>query len=109
MGSRAGHGRWIDGSHPLRVQVLHSPGDGVKHGAGLSLREELLLEDPIQQLSSAHQLRHQVHLLTVVVHLTQKHTHTHTHTLPLPVVTLKQKVLPTFEQKYLSFSFPYSD
>ena len=55
--------------HPLRVQVLYGPGDGVKNGAGLSLREELLFEDPIQQLPSAHQLRHQEHLLTVVVHL----------------------------------------
>lgn len=55
--------------HPLRVQVLYGPGDGVKNGAGLSLREEFLFEDPIQQLPSAHQLRHQEHLLTVVVHL----------------------------------------
>lgn len=51
------------------MQVLYGPGDSVKDGAGFSLWEELLLEDPIQQLPSAHQLRHQEHLLTVVVHL----------------------------------------
>lgn len=63
--------------YPLCVQVIDSLGDGVKHSAGLSLRKELLFEDPIQQLSTAHQLRHQEHLLTVIVHLRQKHTHTH--------------------------------
>ncbi len=34
------------------MQVVHSFGDGVKHSASLSLREELLPEDLIQQLAS---------------------------------------------------------
>lgn len=58
--------------HPLRVQVLHCLGDGVQHGAGLSLGEEFLFEDAVQQLAPTHQLRHQVHLLVVVVHLRQR-------------------------------------
>lgn len=62
--------------YPLRVQVLHGLGDCVEHSAGLSLGEELLLEDPIQQLSAAHQLGHQEHLLAAVVHLRQNNTRT---------------------------------
>ncbi len=62
-------------SHPLAVQVVHSFGDGVKHSASLSLREELLPEDLIQQLAALHQLRHQIHEAALVVHLTHTHTH----------------------------------
>ncbi len=64
-------------SHPLAVQVVHGFGDGVKHSASLSLREELLPEDLIQQLAALHQLRHQIHEAALVVHLTHTHTHTH--------------------------------
>lgn len=45
-------------SHPLAVQVVHSFGDGVQHSTGLSLREELLPKDFIQQLATFHELRH---------------------------------------------------
>lgn len=45
-------------SHPLAVQVVHSFGDSVQHSAGLSLREELLPKDLIQQLTAFHEFRH---------------------------------------------------
>lgn len=67
---------WNDGDieidvddYPLRMKVLYGLGDGVEHGAGLPLREELLSEDLIQQLPSFKQLRHQENRAAVVVHL----------------------------------------
>lgn len=57
------------------MQVLHGFGDGVENGAGLSLREELLPEYLVQQFSSFHQLRYQVHGAAVVINLlAQPHT-----------------------------------
>lgn len=55
--------------YPLRVQVVHGLGDGAQHCAGLPLREVPLPQDAVQQLAAAHQLRHQVHKLPVVVDL----------------------------------------
>lgn len=60
--------------HPLAVEVVYSLCDGVEHSAGLSFREKLLPEDSIQQLPSLHQLRHQIHISALVVHLQQPHT-----------------------------------
>lgn len=60
-------------SNPLAVEVVNSLGDGVEHSAGLSLREKLLPEDPVQQLTSLHQLRHQVHVPAFIIHLTYEH------------------------------------
>lgn len=57
-------------SHPLCVEVFYSLGDGVEHRAGLALWEEFLFEDPVQQLPASHQLCHQIHLLPIVIHLT---------------------------------------
>lgn len=57
-------------AHPLAVEVVNSLGDGVEHSTGLSLREKLLPEDLIQQLPSLHQLRHQVYVPTLIIHLT---------------------------------------
>lgn len=62
------------GVYPVDVQILHGLGDGVEHGAGFPLREELLPQDLIQQLSSLHQLRHQEHRAAVVIHLQQENT-----------------------------------
>ena len=66
-------------THPLYMQVLQSSGDGVENGARLSLREKLLSEDFVQQLASFHQLRHQEHRPTVVIHLRYKNKTTHTY------------------------------
>lgn len=57
------------------MQVFHGFCDGVQDGAGLSLWEELLLEDSIQQLSSSHQLGDQVHLLSIIIHLQYSTSH----------------------------------
>ena len=56
-------------AHPLDVEVLQGLGDGVQHGARLSLREELLPQDLVQQLAALHQLRDQVDGAPVVKHL----------------------------------------
>lgn len=56
-------------SHPLRVQVFHCLCDSVQHSTSLSLREKLLLEYSVQQLTSSHQLSDQVHLLPVIIDL----------------------------------------
>lgn len=56
-------------THPLAVQVVHGLGDGEEHSAGLPLREEFLPQDPVQQLPSLHQLRHQVDESAIVIHL----------------------------------------
>lgn len=56
-------------NYPLHMEVLHGLGDGVEHGAGLPLGEELLSEDLIQQLPSFKQLRHQENRAAVVIHL----------------------------------------
>lgn len=56
------------------MEVVNSLGDGVEHSAGLSLREELLPEDPVQQLPALHQLRHQVHVPALVIHLRRSST-----------------------------------
>lgn len=60
--------------HPLAVEVVNSLGDGVEHSTGLSLREELLSEDLVQQLTSFHQLHHQVYVPALIINLTQQHT-----------------------------------
>lgn len=60
--------------YPLCMEVLHGLGDGVEHGAGLPLREELLSEDFIQQLPSFKQLRHQENRAAVVIHLQNTET-----------------------------------
>ena len=61
--------------HPLTVEVVNSLGDGVEHSTGLSLREKLLPEELIKQLSTLHQLRHQVNIPALVIHLTHSHQH----------------------------------
>lgn len=48
------HGWMHASAHPLAVEVVNSLGDGVEHSTGLSLREELLPEDLVQQLPSLH-------------------------------------------------------
>ena len=55
--------------HPLAVEVVNSLGDGVEHSTGLSLREELLSEDLVQQLTSFHQLHHQVDVPALIINL----------------------------------------
>ena len=59
--------------HPLDVQVLQGLGDRVQHGARLSLREELLPQDLVQQLAALQQLRDQVDGAAVVKHLAHNH------------------------------------
>lgn len=66
--------------HPLAVEVVNSLGDGVEHSTGLSLREKLLPEDLVQQLPALHQLRHQVHVPALIIHLTHEHTRRHRET-----------------------------
>lgn len=60
-------------AYALRVQVVHSPGDGAEHSAGLPLGETLLPKDAVQQLASPHQLHHQVHELPIIIDLQQLH------------------------------------
>lgn len=51
------------------MQILHRLADGVQERAGLPFGEALLLEDLVQQLPSSHQLRHQVDVPAITVHL----------------------------------------
>ncbi len=60
--------------HPLAVEVVNSLGDGVEHSTGLSLGEKLLPEDLVEQLSSLHQLCHQVYIPALIIHLTHART-----------------------------------
>lgn len=60
-------------AYALRVQVVHGPGDGAQHSAGLPLRETLLPKDAVQQLASPHQLHHQIHEFPIIIDLQQEH------------------------------------
>lgn len=56
-------------AYALGVQVVHSPGDGAQHGAGLSFWETLLPKNAVQELASPHQLHHQVHIFPIIIDL----------------------------------------
>lgn len=56
-------------AYPLGVQVVHSPCDSAQHSAGLSLWKTLLLKNAVQELSSPHQLHHQVHVFPIIIDL----------------------------------------
>ena len=58
-----------ESSYPVWVKVLHSFGDNLQDCAGFSLREKLLSQDLVQELSPFHQFSDHVHLAAIVIYL----------------------------------------
>lgn len=69
------------------MEVVNSLCNGVKNSTCFSLGEKLLPEDSIQQLPSLHQLRHQVYIPALVIHLTQRQHNPSEYTRQKPTVS----------------------
>lgn len=86
------------------MEVVNSLGDGVEHSTGLSLREKLLPEDLVKQLPSLHQLRHQVHIPALIIHLTHEHRK-----WPVSMVTDDSKIFTQHWQTNITDVFESDD
>jgi hypothetical protein len=56
-------------THPLRMQVVNGLCDNLQHRRSLPLREELLPQNLVQQLSAIEEIRNQVDLVAIVITL----------------------------------------